>query len=210
MSYHIYQTEAFIIEANNIGESNKLYTLFTKDLGLIRASAQGVRLLKSKLRYSLQELSFSTLAVVRGKEMWRITSARKLISLFDKRLPLSLRKMLARLLMFIKRLMPEEGKHEEIFKMISSISGLCFNSRDLFTVDQPKYIEAVEAVAKLYILKVLGYGTSRPELIDDMYEIEGGVLLKPTEDVQRFLEKVVGHLADAQAEIDRALTDSHL
>ncbi len=200
MSYHIYQTEGFVIEAVDIGESNRLYTLFTKDLGLIRASAQGVRLLKSKLRYSLQEFSFSSLAVVRGKEMWRITSARKLISLYDKRLPLPVRKMLARVLLFTKRLMPEEGRNEEVFKILSTVSAFCFSDRDSF-VTTTEYIDATELLAKLYLLKVLGYGTNDARLTPFLKEISFS---------QPILEQFVSLRREAEAEIYASLEESHL
>ncbi|MEN9649036.1 MAG: hypothetical protein RL094_3 [Candidatus Parcubacteria bacterium] len=200
MSHHIYQTEGFIIEAVDVGEANKLYTLFTKDLGLIRASAQGVRFLKSKLRYSLQELSFSSIAVVRGKEMWRITSARKLISLFDKRLPMPVRKMLAKVLMFTKRMMPEEGKNEEIFKVLSTLSASTFSNRELF-LQNPQAADAAEVLAHLYILKVLGYGTARNELTEFLKEISFST---------EVLEKFLPHINLGRVEIDKSLEESHL
>lgn len=200
MSHHIYQTEGFVIEAVPVDESNKLFTLFTKDLGLIHASAQGIRLLKSKLRYSLQELSFSSIAVVRGKEIWRITSARKLISLFDKRLPIPVRKMMARVLLFVKRLMPEEGKNEEIFNVLSMLSGFLFAHRDVF-VNNPKSSETVEVLTKLRILKILGYGTNNTALQPFVAELSFS---------EEIVEQFQNLLADAQTEISRALEESHL
>ena len=58
-----------------MGEANRFITLFTKDLGLIRASAQGVRQLRSKLRFGLQEFALAEVVLVRGREVWRITNA---------------------------------------------------------------------------------------------------------------------------------------
>lgn len=205
MSYHIYQTEGFVIESLDKGESNKLLTIFTKDLGLIHASAQGLRTLKSKLRYSLQELSYSTIALVRGKEMWRITNARKLISLYDRRLPLQLRRMIARILAFVKRLMPEEGKNEELFSLLQELSGFCFNERGVFlTPDmQPSLqnIEATELLTKLRILRLLGYGTSQIFL----EKLSQSATL--TQDV---LTELYAKRTDARVEIDKALSESHL
>ena len=63
MAHHVYTTPAYLIESTPSGEANKSYLLFTKDLGMIRATAQGVRLLKSKLRYSLQDSQCHTLSL---------------------------------------------------------------------------------------------------------------------------------------------------
>ena len=73
--HHIYTTKAIIIKSIPTGEANRFYFLFTKDLGFIKASAQGVRLLKSKLKGHLQTFSIVNISVVKGKEIWRITSS---------------------------------------------------------------------------------------------------------------------------------------
>ena len=55
--HHIYTTKAIIIKSLPLGEANKIYFLLTKDLGFIKASAQGVRLDKSKLKGHLEDFS---------------------------------------------------------------------------------------------------------------------------------------------------------
>lgn len=70
-----YHTEAIILKASDYKESNKLYHLFTEKFGLILANAQGVRFLKSKLRYGLQEYSLSDVSVVRTGDIWKITNS---------------------------------------------------------------------------------------------------------------------------------------
>jgi len=72
--YRTYTTEAVVLGSRDAGEANKYYFLLTRELGLIHAFAQGVRELKSKLRYSLAELSYVKVSLVRGKEKWRLTS----------------------------------------------------------------------------------------------------------------------------------------
>ncbi len=55
-------------------------SIFTRELGLVRATAQGIRLEKSKLRYSSQLYSFGIFSFVHGKEFWRLTSAGELLT----------------------------------------------------------------------------------------------------------------------------------
>jgi len=76
MSHFIYSTEAIILDEMPQGEDSRLYFLLTEDLGLVLAQATGVRLLKSKLRFHLSLFDLARVELVRGKNIWRITSAR--------------------------------------------------------------------------------------------------------------------------------------
>ncbi len=73
--HHIYHTNALILASRTKGEANKSFTLYTRELGLVRATAQGIRHLRSRLRYVLQDYSFAKIDLVRGKDIWRVTSA---------------------------------------------------------------------------------------------------------------------------------------
>lgn len=78
--HHIYHTQSFVLTSRNIGEANKSVTIFTRELGLIKAMVQSVRLGKSKLKFSIQDFSFSNIDLVKGREVWRITSAKNITS----------------------------------------------------------------------------------------------------------------------------------
>ncbi len=73
--HHIYHTSALILRSRQKGEANKMIVLYTKELGLVHAATQGIRLLRSKLRFALQDFSIARVDLVRGKDVWRITSA---------------------------------------------------------------------------------------------------------------------------------------
>jgi hypothetical protein len=73
--HSINTTDGFIIDSKPYGEAGKILSIFTRDLGLVTTTAQGIRLEKSKLRYSAQLYSFGTFSFVRGKEFWRLTNA---------------------------------------------------------------------------------------------------------------------------------------
>src|SRR3989338_4347951 len=72
----IHTTPGFIIASRPYGETGKILSIFTRDIGLVGAVAQGIRLEKSKLRYHTQDYSFGTFSFVRGRELWRLTDAR--------------------------------------------------------------------------------------------------------------------------------------
>ncbi len=209
MSYHIYQTEGFIIDSKDTGEANKLVTLFTADLGLISAAAQAVRVQQSKLRSSLQDLSFASLALVRGKELWRITSARKLISLYDRRIPIGGRMMMARVLALVKRLVVGESPNAELFSILASLSSFCFSERHLLKTKESS--EAIELIASLRILAVLGYSA-----IDDAFKkyLDMGEAGENGEVVYKWTSELVESMKQdgerTRSEIARAIRESHL
>jgi recombinational DNA repair protein (RecF pathway) len=77
MSYHVYTTEGIILKRTPFGEANILLHIFTKDLGLIIASARSARLSVSKLRTALQEGSFVIISCVKGKGGGEALTARR-------------------------------------------------------------------------------------------------------------------------------------
>lgn len=151
--HNIYTTEGFILKSINFGEANKYFLIFTKDFGLIKATAQGARLLKSKLRYSLEDYSFTQVSIVRGREIWRLTSAQNKIATRnflreDKEKFL----LLSRLFSLLLRLLHGEEKNDSLFESLKS--GIDFMSENILTTEQ---LSNLECVLALRILSSLGY-----------------------------------------------------
>ncbi|HFC76631.1 MAG TPA: hypothetical protein ENJ27_00135 [Candidatus Moranbacteria bacterium] len=80
--HNIYNTEGIVLSSFGVGEANKFFHIFTRELGLIQATAQSVRELKSKNRYGLQDFSVSDFSLVRGRDIWRITNVLSQENLF--------------------------------------------------------------------------------------------------------------------------------
>lgn len=78
MSYCIYQTEGIILSKKDVGEADRLLSILTKDFGRIDAMAQGVRYIKSKLRYSLNLFFHSRLGLVMVGNSWRVVDAEEI------------------------------------------------------------------------------------------------------------------------------------
>src|SRR3989344_4159392 len=75
--HHIYHTEGIILGSKNFGETERYYSIFTRDLGMISASAQGIRKMSSKLRFMLQDFAYLKIDLVQGKDFWRVTNVSK-------------------------------------------------------------------------------------------------------------------------------------
>jgi recombinational DNA repair protein (RecF pathway) len=83
MSHAIHHTQALIVKTKNISESNKLVYLYTEKFGLIYASMQSLRELRSKMRYHIHAYSLVDVDVVQGKSIWRITGVHEIVSGFS-------------------------------------------------------------------------------------------------------------------------------
>src|SRR5258708_6445009 len=74
--YQKYSTDALVLASYESGEADKVYAVYTRDFGLVRARAGAVRREASKMRYSLQSYSLANISLVRGKRSWRVAGAR--------------------------------------------------------------------------------------------------------------------------------------
>lgn len=83
MAHTIYQTEGIVLSKRDFGEAERVYNIYTEKFGMVTAVAQGVRLLKSKLRYNLDLFSFGNFSLVAGKEIWRLTDAEEIRNIHD-------------------------------------------------------------------------------------------------------------------------------
>ncbi|MDP2651251.1 MAG: recombination protein O N-terminal domain-containing protein, partial [bacterium] len=112
LSYHIYTSRSLVLSAQPLREADRIYSVLTRDFGLVKATAGGVRKEESKLRGALEPLSVSSISFVKGKEFWRITSA-----VFEYSVPLSL----AQPLSLIEKLVAGESAHPELFDSIEEV-----------------------------------------------------------------------------------------
>lgn len=150
--HKIYHTHGIIVSSRNSGEANRMLAIYTRELGLVRASAQGVRLLKSKLRFALQDLSYAKVDLVRGRDIWRVTSASTLESFPLARRDRASIMLLARVGKLIERLCDGEEPNEQIFDDCIS----AFYYLDTENVDSSGR-EALELHLVLRIMHTLGY-----------------------------------------------------
>ncbi|MEI6528495.1 MAG: DNA repair protein RecO [bacterium] len=161
MSHTIYTTEAIVLKSLTQGEANKYYYLFTRDFGLIKATAQGVRYLKSKLRYSLQDFAYLSVSVVRGRDIWRITSADKKkdlkILMGDKSEKFLI---ITRIFSLLLRLLHGEEKNEIILENL--LSGIDFLEQEDLDAG---LLSSFETILALRMLHALGYMGDDPAFL---------------------------------------------
>lgn len=194
--HHIYHTHALILGSRNRGEANRVFTLLTREMGLVHAVAQGVRLSKSKLRFALTDFAYAKIDLVRGRETWRVTSATPLTSFPALRHSLDGLRLFASISKLLRRLIRGEAEyHEAIFDDV--VSAYQFLEE---RGDEKTHYDVVELVLVLRILKHLGYISDSEfarEYTQPVFDF-GGI------DSARFEKKTIIF------EINRALRESHL
>ncbi len=184
--HHIYTTPAFVVSSLPRGEAGKSLLLFTRDFGMIWATAQGIRLSQSKLRHHIQDYSFSYVSIVRGKEMWRLTGAGEL----QEKIKPS--KLYVRILNVLKRLLTGEEKNEKLFEIIETSSKATYEEKDT---------EIIECIIMLRILNALGYISNKKEF--DKFLIDNALSPDLVEEMKKVKLLVV-------KEINSALKESQL
>lgn len=149
--YQIYQTEGIVLKNIDFGEANKYLFVFTKEFGLIKVAGQGLRHLKSKLRYGLQEFSIAQLSLVRGRSVWRMVNA-----ICESNLYFSLAKdrekliVVRRILNLLEQLLSGEERNEELYKTLNK--SLSFLKENDFKGGRVKSFENIIVIRILYCL----------------------------------------------------------
>lgn len=193
--HHIYHTHGFVLSSRNKGEANKMLTVYTREMGLVRAMVQGIRLHKSKLRFALQDLSYSNIDFVRGKDVWRITSAKNIETFpFARREKESLL-IMARVSSLLERLCDGEESNEKIFDDFIQALYLL----DDENISSSKR-EALELHLVLRIMNSLGYIGDTESLKD---YLGGDIGEERTESLLKEKRSIISH-------INKALNESQL
>lgn len=193
--HHIYHTHGFILSSKNKGEANKMLTVYTREMGLVRAMVQGIRLHKSKLRFALQDFSYAKIDFVRGKEVWRITSAKNISTFPFARESRESLFLIVRISSLIERLCDGEESNIKIFD--DFIQALYLIDNINISKDSR---EALEIHLVLRIMNSLGY-IGESDILRDY--LGGEINLENTERLLNERRSIISH-------INKALNESQL
>lgn len=190
--HHIYHTHGFILGSRNMGEANKMLSIYTREMGLVRCAVQGIRLNKSKLRFALQDFSYVKVDLVRGRDLWRVTSASSINSFSHARTDKQSLLLIARISKLIERLCDGEEANEKIFDDFI---------QSLYLMDdeqiQTEKREALELHLVLRIMNTLGY-VGDSEILSDYLELPFNQV--KIEDLLRERKSIIAHINKAMNE----------
>ena len=84
MSYQTYTTEALVCGSFLHNTADKVFLLFTREAGMLYATAKSVREERSKQRFALQDFSLINVSLIKGKQGWRVGSVEAEVNYFTK------------------------------------------------------------------------------------------------------------------------------
>jgi len=74
MAIH-YRTCGFVIKKDNIGEFDRIFTVFSQDFGKIKILGKAIRKIASKLKSGIEIISLSEIEFIQGKTHKTLTDA---------------------------------------------------------------------------------------------------------------------------------------
>jgi len=180
-----------------MGESNRFLTVWTRELGLIRAVGKSVRASHSKLKYHLQDYSYTHISLVRGREVWRVTGAHLIHNLYNEyALTRNKQLLLMRVSALLSRLLQGEESDKPLFDLV--LSGMTFIQK---TPLDTQLLQDFEYVLVVRILAKLGYVGEHENL---------SVLLSPAPFSREELIRVSSYRRQALRAINHAIEASGL
>jgi|SRR5665213_1304925 len=145
--YQKYNTDALVLGSRELAEADKVFALYTKDFGLVRARASSIRSEHSKMRYALQKFSRANVSLVRGKRGWRAAGAASQKNASGTVQSIS---AFARISELVLRLVHGEERNEYLFAALAE-------AHDALTQEQCDVWATIEIVCVARILYALGY-----------------------------------------------------
>jgi DNA repair protein RecO (recombination protein O) len=114
----VYETEAIVIRKMNLGEADRLLTLYTPGLGKVKAVAKGVRRPKSKLGGNVELLTYSRLLLARGRTLDIITQSQTIDSFMPLKADLQRASWALYAAELVDRFTPERMASPALFELL--------------------------------------------------------------------------------------------
>ncbi|MEN9582178.1 MAG: hypothetical protein RL641_132 [Candidatus Parcubacteria bacterium] len=192
--HHIHHTEGLVLGGYARGEADKQISLYTRDFGLVKADARGVRKLSSKLRFALQPYMVVRIDLINTKVAYRAGSTDLLLGIETP--DMATLAMLHRVASLIRRLVPEQEKNEPLYEAIIEVMNFLSKKSKEKLISN---VTSLELLAVFRILYHLGYVTESGER---------SIVREPITD--QLLEQVAMRREDLVKEVNNSLRETML
>lgn len=155
------KTEAIILKSADSNEVDRLLTIYSEKLGKISISAKGVKKLESKLRYSVEPISYVRIILVEGKNFLILKDATIVDQFLKIKKNLDKIKIAQKLAELIDEAIVGEEKDEDIWKLIL----LTFRSIN----DDRVLLKSAISDFSRNLIKLLGYNPEEIKNLNDLY-----------------------------------------
>jgi DNA repair protein RecO (recombination protein O) len=144
----VYKTEGVVLKRSDVGEADKIVTLYTPYLGKIRAVAKGVRRPTSKLGGHVELFTQTQVLIARGRNLDIITQAETRCSFIEIRDDLRRLSYAYYLAELVDRFTEEHIENTPLYRLLLAALGALSGGRDL-----DLELRAFE----LHLLRLVGY-----------------------------------------------------
>ncbi len=148
----LYRTEAIVLRRNDLGEADRLLTLYTPEWGKLRVIAKGVRKPTSRKSGHVELFTHSRLLVAKGRNLDIVTQAETLHSFRPLREDLLRTGWAYYTAELLDRFVEEGIENRPLFKLFLATLGRLCNDVDL------------DLTARFYELRLLALVGYRPQL----------------------------------------------
>ncbi len=152
LSERLYRTEAIVLARLNLGEADRIFTLFTPQYGKLRVIAKGVRKSRSRLGPHLEIFTRCQLNLSRGRDLDVVTSAETVDAYPPLRDDLDVLGHASHMVELVARLTEDRQEQPPVYDLLRGSLRLLADGVDPF---------AVTRHFEFMLLVTLGY---RPEL----------------------------------------------
>lgn len=130
------ETEAIVLRTYRLGEADKIVSLFTRQLGRLRAVASGAQRTKSRYGATLEPLSHVRVWVFEreNRDLLRLNAAELLESFFDMQKDYHVQLAAQYLAEVSERVLPERDVNERAFRLLLAVLRAMKFSRE---IDRP-------------------------------------------------------------------------
>ncbi len=153
-----YRTEGVILKRINIGEADRILTIFTKHYGKIKAIAKGVRKITSRRGGNVEVFNHVALFLSRGRNFDLLSEAQVLNSYKNWRQDLKKVGVAYYFCELVDRLTPEGQENRAVFELLKD---------SLAEIGQERLLELVRGFEE-QLLNELGFGV--PEALQNRSE----------------------------------------
>jgi DNA repair protein RecO (recombination protein O) len=183
-----FRVEAVVLRHSEWGEADRLLTLFTQELGKVRALAKGARKPRSRKAGHLEPFTHSSLQLARGRELLLVTQADTIDPYTALRDDLMLTTHAAYAVELLDRFTYEEGENRPLYRLLVDTLGRLNSCAEQAMIGNPIEPDVIIRYYEMRLLDLVGF---RPQLFqcanggeeiqpeDQFFSAEAGGVLCP-------------------------------
>lgn len=126
------RVEAVVLRHMDVGEADRLLTIYTRERGKLRAVAKGARKVRSRKAGHLEPFTRVALLLARGRDWWIVTQAETVDAYLPLREELLRTGFAAYVIELVDRFIYEEGQNDALYRLLVDTLGRIAAEADPF------------------------------------------------------------------------------